>query len=250
MKYQLNLTFTESKKIIFGLGFLLLSACSPSTFQVSNQNLSSSQKDASSNTTNTPSSETNVVQSSEKKCLLTSNNPIKIGENAKFVFSANFEIPKDSKLIWKGQSYNVSFTETTDGHTWLNRGLVYSSPTQAGIHKRQVVLNDANGNLICQSNILKVQFDGNILADTACINASGKLTGDDNEFCSIEAWTLYRAMLAHNLVNLPSQSGSSIALANPSSVNCINIGGNNVSGSDGSSSNCVVSKYKIWNLGF
>lgn len=249
MRHQMSLTFSNCKKIVFGIGFLMLCACSPATFQVSSQNLSSSQKDTSANAVNATTSETDAAENSLKKCSLTSNNPIKIGENAKFVFSTNFEIPKDSKLIWNGQSYNVSFTEA-DGYTWLNRGLAYSSPVQAGIHKRQVVLNDVNGNLICQSNVLKVEFSGEIQADNSCSNVGGRLSGEDHKLCSIEAWTLYRSMLARNLVNIPSQSGSSIGLANPSSVNCVNIGGNNVTSIDGSSSNCVVNKYKIWNLGF
>ena len=250
MKIQLHLIFSENKKIILTLGFLLLNACGPSAFQAGTQDSSSTLNDTKSNDSKTPTSETNVIQSSVKTCLLASNNPVKIGDNVKFEFSANFEIPKDSSFIWKGQSYNVSFTEKTDGHSWLSRGLSYSSPIQAGIHKRQVILNDASGNLICQSNVLKVEFTGDVPANIACANANGQLTGEDKENCTIEAWTLYRAMSARNLVNIPPQSGSALGLANPSSVNCVNIGGNNVSSSDGSGSNCVVSKYKIWNLGF
>ena len=236
--------------MIFCLGFLLLSACSPSTFQVDNLDLPSTLKNTSSTTTSAPSSDTNGIQGSVKTCLLNSNNPVKIGDNVKFVFSSNFDIPKDSKLIWKGQSYDVSFTVTEDGYSFLNRGLAYTSSIQAGIHKRQVIINDSNGNLICQSNLLKIDFVGDIPADRSCKSANGQLTGADNEFCSIEAWTLYRSMLARNLVNIPPKSGSSIGLANPSSVNCNNIAGENVSSADGSTSNCVVSKYKIWNLGF
>lgn len=250
MKIQFNLNFSNNKKIIFSLAFLLLSACSPASFKTETQSSSTQPPSNSVNNTAQTNPEVSETSTSSKTCSLSSNSPVKMGEAVKFTFTTNFKIPQDAKLIWRGKSFGVDLKNSDDGAIWLARVITYSSPMQAGIHQRQVIVTDSSGNSICQSNVLKVEFSGEIPADKSCTNIGGSLTGDDKEDCSIEEWTLYRAMLARHLTNVPSPIGGALGMMNPATANCDSIGESVIIENNTVTKICLVSKYKIWNLGF
>lgn len=149
-------------------------------------------------------------------------------------------------MIWTGKSFGIELTTPPENSKfYLNLGLSYKLDIQAGIHKRQVKLIDANGNLICSSNLLKVEFVGSIPADQICSQVGGQLGGEDNEVCSVEEWNFYREMTSRNVFNSSgAQIGGNIGMANPASVYCSSLGGNH----ELSSGMCSMNKYKLQNL--
>lgn len=251
MKSNLYFAKTSPKNFIFVVILILsstfLMGCNPSQFQVdtsSSNEFSNATPNVNGNNTGTSATETT---SSKLSCVLSANNTqVRVGDDVKFSFNTNFDIPKNAQMTWTGKSFGIEITTPQDqSKFFLNLGLSYRSELQAGIHKRQIKLIDSNGNLICSSNLLKVEFIGDIAADQICTQIGGQLSGDDNEVCSVEAWRLYREMTSRNLINSSgSQSENNLGMANPAAVYCNNIGGKH----ETSSSLCNIDKYKLQGL--
>jgi hypothetical protein len=220
------------------LGCIFFMGCNPSKFQVDTYN--SDKNSTSEKTTN----KDNVP--APLSCELSANKlKANIGDDVKFSFKANFEIPKNSQMILSGKSFgnNLNFNPEWSKF-YFELGISYKLDIQAGIHKRQIKLINSNGDLICTSNLLKVEFIGNISADQVCAQSEGQLTGEDNEVCSVDGWNLYKIIREKNIqINQEVQTGSSLGMANPAALLC-----ENVSGVYTNSGICNLNKYKLQNI--
>lgn len=241
---KLNRSYLIQLKRVFlseSISFLVcifFMGCNPSKFQVNtynSENNSTSEKTTNKDTVPAPLS-----------CELSANKlKANIGDDVKFSFKANFEIPKNSQMILSGKSFgNILNFNPESSKFYFELGISYKLDIQAGIHKRQIKLINSNGDLICTSNLLKVEFVGNISADQICIQSDGQLTGEDNEVCSVEGWHLYKVIRDKNIIiNQEAQMGSSVGLANPSALLC-----ESISGIYTNSGFCNIDKYKLQNI--
>ncbi|MBL7542635.1 MAG: hypothetical protein JNL11_02415 [Bdellovibrionaceae bacterium] len=245
MKSNNNKHLTASILLVLSGVFLL--GCNPSKFQVQTSNLDQ-RPNTTSATPVTPGNTTPADSSASKlSCVLSSDKTkVVVGEDVKFSFNANFEIPKNAQMIWTGKSFGIDITTPPErSKFFLDYGLLYQSGVQAGVHKRQIKLVDSTGNLICSSSLLKVEFIGEIQADQVCNQIGGQLGGEDNEVCSTEAWRFYREMLSRNIVSTSGiQTGNNFGMANPAAVYCSGLGGKH----EITSGTCSLDKYRLQGL--
>jgi hypothetical protein len=232
--------------ILLILSGVFLLGCNPSKFQVDTSNLDQRSNVTSVTPVNSGNTTTTDANVSKLFCTLSSDKTkVAVGEDVKFSFKANFEIPKTAQMIWTGKSFGIELTTPPDqSNFFLNYGLSYKIDSQAGVHKRQIKLLDSNGNNLCTSNLLKIEFIGEISADRLCNQLGGRLIGEDNEICSTESWSFYRQMLSRNIANPSGAPGGGLAMANPAAVYCNGIGGSY----DNNASVCNMDKYRLQNI--
>lgn len=241
---QLKNLKIQDLNIVFILVLLLLTGCSASKFQASNSNFSSLANPVE-NVVIEPVTPEVIVKPSATCELSAPKTKLNIGDHIDFKLSTNFEIPKDAQKIWSGKSFDSEFvtTKQEDVRTLMSYGLSFYIPAQAEIHKRQITIKDGNGAVICQSNLLKVEFLGEIKADKICTDLGGQLTGTESDTCKVNSWTLYRAMLAKGVITTtqPIATSGMIGMGDPSAIYC-----NSIKGTSSSDGMCSLDKYNLW----
>lgn len=226
-KLNLNLLNTV---LILGFG-LITSACNTGFKVDTSQSIAQ----------NSPS---RAEANQENNCTLSGPSQVVLGAQEELKLSSNFVAPANSQILWSGTNNGLQLQESAQIFSSVNTWpLNYSEPQNAGHFTRKVTVLASNGQTICETNTIEFTLVNASNADLNCVKLGGKLENSSNNFqtCAVEAWSLYRKMSDLNLVRISQSNGG----ADPSSINCADIGGIQHQTGSGPDGICRVDKMTL-----